>query len=726
MGSSFKDVLNEMRLGQEALACTPVDRRNLLRATRHFVCAQAYGELRTVLDLACRNGDIRTVCKIQQMAQEQNHPELYLEDFNGWLVKHGIKWFDLYEDEHLGIRFISDQDVVFFERLIAGHFASRQEFWNHVFVSLQEDASYPNQRRELLERLAQGQPPVVPFVPVDHEQIEELFFHYCEEYGMVVFKRYQEHNESLGQRSLVYLVLDSDGLLKVFKQLPSHDHNALTITKPAESDIYKSLPTDEHFPRFYGVVEISDQVRFMKTSVVFGQSLAELVQSDHRLSEQEAFHVIRELACVLEVLHERGIVYMDLRPENVKVNGEDVVLLDFGDARFVHEQTGAVDTYFSDVRYAAPEVTLTCRATRASDIFQLGILFHLLLTGEHPFVKGERGNSRQEEVILQALPNALEPYQEIAGLHFLLVHMLEKDPIKRPTAREVAGILKGMPVAIQHSPRGGDRPREKNTVLFPARMGISHKGHIEFMARILELGYHLKISLQCSYVISGIDPIPKWVVMKMVAQALFEKGFGPGDFHFIFTPLPQTDEAHRLWFALMDDWADVVAIASGNPEVHELFAYSRKAFIDQRMLFGVEQEDYQDRSWGEFLRRAVRENDQKTFDRYIARGSQRVASLEQLKSLYAANPICAKNGRVLTVLLNNEGEELVRTFVFPMLGPEQSLLRALEHGGKQVVVMDPYAPESRVEIDGERFSIRYERMEVYGEDQVSFFVLIPE
>jgi len=725
MGSSFKDALSEMCLGQEALACTAVDRRNLLRAVTHFLRAQAWDELHTVLDLARRTGDVRTVCEIERVTQEQNHPELYLEDFNGWLVNHGIKWFDLYEDEHLGIRFISDQDVAFFEHLMAERFASHQEFWNHVSVSLQEGASYSNQRRELLECLAQGQPPVIPFVPVDHEQIEESFFRYCEEYGIVVFKRYQEYNESLGQRSLVYLVLDSDGLLKVFKQLPSHDHNALTITKPSESDIYKSLPMDEHFPRFYGVVEISDQIRFMKTSVVFGQSLAELIQAGQRLSEQEAFHVIRELACALEILHERGIVYMDLRPENVKVNGEDVVLLDFGDARFVHEQTGIVDTYFSDVRYAAPEVTLSCHATRASDIFQLGILFHLLLTGEHPFVKGERGNSRQEEVIFQALPNALKPYQE-EGPHPLIARMLEKDPAKRPTDREVAEILKGLPVAIRHSPRGGDRPRSKNMVLFPARMGIPHKGHIEFMARILELGYHLKISLQCSYVISGIDPIPKWVVMKMVAQALYEKGFGPGDFHFIFTPLPQTDEEHRLWFALMDDWTDVVAIASGNPEVHELFAHSRKAFIDQRMLFGVEQEDYQDRSWGEFLRRAVREQDQQLFGQYIACGSQRVASLEQLKSLYAANPICAKNGRVLTVLLSDMGEELARTSVLPILGPEQSLLRVLEYNGKQVSVMDPYAPESRVEIDGKRFSIRYERMEVCGEDQTSFFVLIHE
>jgi len=710
--------------GLALLACTAADRRNLVRAVNEFVKIDAWEYLKQAFDIACRNGDLRAVCEIERIGRENNRPELLLDDFETWVTTHGIKWFDLYQDDERQVRYIREEDVAFIESMIAERFSDRDVFWKRVFVTLDVDPKFPSERRALLECLAKHENPVISFVLEDPAEIERYFLEFCRESGMTVFRRYQEANESLGQNSFVYLVLDRDGLMKVFKQLPSRDRNALVITRPSEPDVYAALPVTDALPHCYGVVEVAEGIRFMKTSVVFGQVLSDFAKTSSMLKSEEVRHIVQRIAETLSMLHSHGIAYLDLRPENVKVNGSDVSLLDLGDSRFIDSNTGTVDTYLSDARYASPEVVLACRASTASDVFQLGILFHVLLTGLHPFIEqGEEPRYREEEILLFAMPNALKLYEPIQEFPYgsLIEHMLDKDPSKRPSAAEVAEALNGSDVDIRHCSRTGGRPRENNTVLFPARMGIPHKGHIEYMARLLELGYHLRISLQCSYVISDIDPIPKWVVMKMVAQALMEKGFGPEDFDFLFTPLPSSDEVHRLWFAMSDVWEDVVAIASANAGVHDLFTFSNKPMIDQRMLFGFEGEVYEDQSWGKILRRAVRTGDRETFDDYIARGSERIATFEELQRMYAATPILAQSGRITAVLLDEDDEEIVRTKVFRSLGPEASILRALEMQGKHIRIIDSYARVSSVEMDHSRTFIRYERMEVEGENQSIFF-----
>ena len=88
--------------------------------------------------------------------------------------------------------------------------------------------------------------------------------------------------------------------------------------------------------------------------------------------------------------HERGILHMDLKPGNVLVTDDGVpMLLDFGLAHDL--RGGPSDQTGGTLRYMSPE-QLEAYATRRPsapdarmDLYSLGVMFHELLTGEHPY-----------------------------------------------------------------------------------------------------------------------------------------------------------------------------------------------------------------------------------------------------------------------------------------------------------------------------------------------------
>src|SRR5208282_2011668 len=263
-------------------------------------------------------------------------------------------------------------------------------------------------------------------------------------------------------------------------------------------------------------------------------------------------------------------------------------------------------------------------AQPASDIFQLGILYHQLLTGRHPFSDGLPPETDHELLRLRdCLANTMLT-AKLHGKNDLLARMLDGDPARRPTGVEVAEALKGC-----KSPSGRGRPHSipeaNGTVLFPARIGIPHRGHVDFIARLLELGYEVAVSLNAAYVLTHMDPLPKWLVLKMIGRSLALRGLDTRRVRFFCTPLFDDAEQIGLHHALMPWHEEVVAVASGNPEVRRLFQ-GRWPIIDQAALFGCEGEEYEPRSWGRRLREAVRNNDRVVFDELIAPGAEEIMS----------------------------------------------------------------------------------------------------
>lgn len=98
-----------------------------------------------------------------------------------------------------------------------------------------------------------------------------------------------------------------------------------------------------------------------------------------------------QICRALWVLHSMAAVHRDIKPENVIVRGGDAVLIDFDAAR-LHKPEHEADTQIlGTTGFAAPEQYGLSQSDIRTDIYSLGVLINVMLTGQHPSKKLAEG-----------------------------------------------------------------------------------------------------------------------------------------------------------------------------------------------------------------------------------------------------------------------------------------------------------------------------------------------
>jgi protein-disulfide isomerase/tRNA A-37 threonylcarbamoyl transferase component Bud32 len=119
---------------------------------------------------------------------------------------------------------------------------------------------------------------------------------------------------------------------------------------------------------------------FFTMELLAGETLAARLAREQRLPD---VGVVKQIVAALAAAHDVGVTHRDVKPANIILAGERVVVTDFGLARSDEEgdtltREGAV---LGTPAYMAPEQWLGGRATNTSDIYSLGLVLYAMATG---------------------------------------------------------------------------------------------------------------------------------------------------------------------------------------------------------------------------------------------------------------------------------------------------------------------------------------------------------
>jgi serine/threonine protein kinase/tetratricopeptide (TPR) repeat protein len=193
--------------------------------------------------------------------------------------------------------------------------------------------------------------------------------------------------------------------------------------------------------------ELADGRVFFVMEYLDGLSLGRVLREASRIEPARAIAILRQVAKALGAAHEKGIVHLDVKPDNVMLlahgkRADAVKVVDFGIAGLIH-QSGEEEEIAGTPEYIAPERASGHGYDSRSDVYALGVMAYEVLTGAVPF----HGKNHVATLTMQ-VKDPPRPMRRGGGKHIpaeleaVVLRMLDKDPAARPQSMaEVEALL---------------------------------------------------------------------------------------------------------------------------------------------------------------------------------------------------------------------------------------------------------------------------------------------
>ena len=191
-----------------------------------------------------------------------------------------------------------------------------------------------------------------------------------------------------------------------------------------------------HIVRTYGYINNPDNV-YIVLELCEGGELLEELEHIGSYTEHDAATIVYNIVETLGYLHHRGIVHRDIKPENLllkkKGDPDSIKLADFGLANIL-EGKDSLQTVCGSPAYMAPEVHNMENYDEKVDMWSIGVILFLLLSGSLPFLpprlveKAERQDYEFSGKLWSGVSDAAKD---------LVVRLLVADPKKRYGVEQV-------------------------------------------------------------------------------------------------------------------------------------------------------------------------------------------------------------------------------------------------------------------------------------------------
>ena len=145
--------------------------------------------------------------------------------------------------------------------------------------------------------------------------------------------------------------------------------------------------TGEHVVEMYDSGEW-DGTYYYTMEFVDGETVTDRILREKRLGWREVIEIACQMCKALKAAHNTGIIHRDLKPSNLLISKQGVCkLTDFGVAHvFAGDQLTATGGVIGTVEYMSPEQAQGRRVDKRSDIYSLGAVMYVMLTGRPPFI----------------------------------------------------------------------------------------------------------------------------------------------------------------------------------------------------------------------------------------------------------------------------------------------------------------------------------------------------
>jgi hypothetical protein len=271
------------------------------------------------------------------------------------------------------------------------------------------------------------------------ETCDNFIHHLKQAFGYLNFFDYYEMLDTIGEGIFgvvklgIYKKTKEKVAIKIIKKASAQPKDISSVK--TEIDIMKLC----HHPNIVRLLDHFENAEyiFIVMEYIPGGDLATYMNDNkHKMTEERACSLIYQIALGIKYLHQFGIVHRDLKPENIMLTEANefgkVKIMDFGLSKILGSKEKSVEG-FGTLTFVAPEVLVRTPYNKEIDIWSLGVILYLMLSGVLPF-DDENDN---EEVIakLTVFSQVRFPSEYWSNRSELVIDLIKKCLTKDPNER---------------------------------------------------------------------------------------------------------------------------------------------------------------------------------------------------------------------------------------------------------------------------------------------------